>query len=39
MPEAVAATLWLLKRGREIVFDIVGLLYLAKRSVSGTLGA
>ena len=30
MPEPVAATLWLLKRGREIVFDIVGLLYLAQ---------
>jgi len=39
MPEPVAATLWLLKRGREIVFDIVGLLYLAKRSVAGTLRA
>jgi len=39
MPEPVAATLWLLKRGREIVFDIVGLVYLGKRSVSGTLRA
>jgi putative membrane protein len=39
MPAPVAATLWLLKRGREIVFDIVGLLYLAKRSVDGTLRA
>ena len=35
----VAATLWLLKRGREIVFDIVGLLYLAKRSLNGTFRA
>jgi glycosyltransferase 2 family protein len=33
MPEPVAATLWLLKRGREIVFDIVGLAYLARRGV------
>ena len=39
MPAPVAATLWLLKRGREIVFDIVGLLYLAKRSWDGTLRA
>jgi putative membrane protein len=39
MPEPVAATLWLLKRGREIVFDVVGLAYLGKRSVSGTLRA
>ena len=39
MPEPVAATLWLLKRGREIVFDIVGLLYLARRSVGGALRA
>jgi uncharacterized protein (TIRG00374 family) len=29
-PQAV--TLWLLKRGREIVFDLVGLAYLAKRT-------
>jgi uncharacterized membrane protein YbhN (UPF0104 family) len=29
MPEPVAVTLWLLKRGREFVFDGVGLLYLA----------
>ena len=39
MPEPVAATLWLLKRGREIVFDIVGLAYLAKRSVGGAVRA
>jgi putative membrane protein len=39
MPEPVAATLWLLKRGREIVFDIVGLAYLARRSIAGTLRA
>ncbi len=32
MPESVAATLWLCKRGREIVFDILGLLYLARRT-------
>jgi uncharacterized membrane protein YbhN (UPF0104 family) len=29
-PQAV--TLWLLKRGREIVFDLIGLAYLAKRT-------
>jgi putative membrane protein len=33
MSEDVATTLWLLKRGREIVFDIVGLAYLARRGV------
>jgi len=38
MPEKVAATLWLLKRGRELVFDIVGLLYLSRRWSAGTLG-
>jgi glycosyltransferase 2 family protein len=32
MGEAEAATLWLLKRGRELVFDGVGLVYLARRS-------
>jgi putative membrane protein len=37
MSEPVAATLWLLKRGREIVFDIVGLAYLARRGVGGAL--
>ena len=31
MPEPVAATLWLLKRGRELVFDAIGLAYLAFR--------
>jgi putative membrane protein len=39
MPEPVAATLWLLKRGRELVFDILGLAYLARRSLAGTLRA
>jgi uncharacterized membrane protein YbhN (UPF0104 family) len=37
MPAPVAATLWLLKRGRELVFDLVGLAYLAKRSVRSGL--
>ena len=32
MPAPEAATLWLLKRGRELVFDGVGLAYLAHRS-------
>ena len=32
MPEPEAATLWLLKRGRELLFDGVGLAYLARRS-------
>lgn len=41
MPEAEGATLWLLKRGRELVFDGVGLLYLARRTAVGgrTMGA
>ncbi len=39
MPEPVAATLWLLKRGRELVFDVLGLAYLARRSLAGTLRA
>lgn len=30
MTEGVGATLWLLRRGRELVFDAVGLLYLAR---------
>lgn len=30
MPVAAATTLWLLKRAREIVFDVVGLAYLAR---------
>jgi hypothetical protein len=32
MSEYDAATLWLLKRGRELVFDGVGLAYLVRRS-------
>ena len=32
MAEPVAVTLWLLKRGRELMFDGVGLAYLAYRS-------
>jgi len=32
MGEGAAATLWLLKRGRELVFDGVGLAYLVRRS-------
>ena len=32
MAEDEAATLWLLKRGRELVLDGVGLLYLLRRS-------
>ncbi len=32
MAEPEAATLWLLKRGRELVFDGIGLVYLARRS-------
>jgi putative membrane protein len=32
IPEAEAATLWLLKRGRELVFDGIGLIYLARRT-------
>jgi putative membrane protein len=35
MAEPHAVTLWLLKRGREIVFDLVGLGYLAKRVYRG----
>lgn len=35
MPEDVATTLWLLKRGRELVYDAVGLVYLARRSAGG----
>ena len=34
MPEAEALTLWLLKRAREVSFDGVGLLYLARRTAS-----
>jgi putative membrane protein len=32
VPEADAVTLWLLKRGRETIFDVVGLAYLGLRS-------
>ncbi len=32
MAEPVALTLWLLRRGRELVFDGVGLLYLMRRA-------
>ena len=32
MPEPEAATLWLLKRGRELVFDSVGVIYLMRRT-------
>ncbi|HZP43770.1 MAG TPA: flippase-like domain-containing protein [Candidatus Binatia bacterium] len=32
MAESDAATLWLLKRGRELAFDGLGLLYLTRRS-------
>jgi putative membrane protein len=32
MPEPAAVTLWLLKRGRETVFDAIGLLYLGWRT-------
>jgi hypothetical protein len=39
MPEHEAATLWLLKRGRELVFDGVGLLYLVRRSGIRPAGA
>ncbi|MGH7895114.1 MAG: flippase-like domain-containing protein [Candidatus Binatia bacterium] len=39
MPESVAATLWLAKRGREIVFDLLGLLYLARRTTAGAFHA
>jgi putative membrane protein len=35
MSEDEAATLWLLKRGRELVFDAVGLLYLVRHSGLG----
>jgi glycosyltransferase 2 family protein len=34
MPEAEALTLWLLKRAREMFFDGIGLLYLARRTAS-----
>jgi hypothetical protein len=34
MAEPAAVTLWLLKRGRETVFDLTGLAYLAARTYS-----
>ena len=37
MPEDIAATLWLLKRGREMVLDGIGLAYLVHRT--GVRGA
>jgi len=37
MPEDAGATLWLLKRARELGFDGIGLLYLARTSVSRSL--
>jgi len=35
IPEANAVTLWLLKRARETIFDVVGLVYLGMRSTRG----
>jgi hypothetical protein len=32
VPEADAVTLWLLKRARETIFDVVGLAYLGLQS-------
>jgi putative membrane protein len=34
VPEAAAVTLWLLKRGRELTFDAVGLVYLTRRAAA-----
>ncbi len=34
MTEGMAATLWLLRRGRELVFDGVGLLYWGRRAAA-----
>jgi len=34
MTEGMAATLWLLRRGREFVFDGVGLLYWGRRAAA-----
>ncbi|TMB02562.1 MAG: flippase-like domain-containing protein [Deltaproteobacteria bacterium] len=34
MTEGVGATLWLLRRGRELVFDAVGLVYLTRRAAA-----
>jgi putative membrane protein len=39
MPEPVAVTLWLLKRAREVTFDGLGLLYLARKTAGKTLKA
>lgn len=39
VPEPVAVTLWLLKRARELVFDGIGLLYLARTTAGKTLKA
>lgn len=35
IPEAAGVTLWLLKRGRELVFDGAGLLYLLPQTARG----
>jgi putative membrane protein len=35
VPEAAGVALWLLKRAREIVFDVVGLAFLTRRAVGG----
>ena len=32
IPEPVGVTLWLLKRGREWLFDAIGLVYLGRRA-------
>jgi len=32
IPEGTASTFWLLKRGRELVFDGVGIIYLTRRT-------
>ncbi len=34
IPEPEAVTLWLLKRGREVVFDGIGLVYLARATAA-----
>jgi putative membrane protein len=36
IPEPAGVTLWLLKRARELVFDGVGLLYLARHTARGS---
>lgn len=35
VPESAGVALWLLKRAREIVFDVVGLVYLTQRAAGG----